>query len=126
MPGFRAVSIDVFGHLLALDHAFHVKRKTGTIMRILDRGTTAIQDTVEVVMFNVLPQLVDIVAACSYLAAAMQVGMCLGLEGTVDFWIASRYITCINHICCMNKPFVSRLSVLIHATHGVQWIALKE
>eukprot|EP00983_Pelagomonas_calceolata_P033532 1049524-Pelagomonas_calceolata.AAC.1 len=31
------------------------------------------QDTVEIVMFNVLPQLVDIVAACTYLAAAMQV-----------------------------------------------------
>ena len=26
-----------------LDHAFHVKRKTGQIMRILDRGTTSIQ-----------------------------------------------------------------------------------
>mmetsp|Transcript_18402 Transcript_18402/g.51583 ORF Transcript_18402/g.51583 Transcript_18402/m.51583 type:complete len:1155 (+) Transcript_18402:140-3604(+) len=69
---FRRVSIDVFGHLLDLDHAFHVKRKTGQIMRILDRGTTSIQDTVEIVMFNVLPQLVDIVAACTYLAAAMQ------------------------------------------------------
>jgi len=41
--GCRRVSIDVFGHLLDLDHAFHVKRKTGQIMRILDRGTTSIQ-----------------------------------------------------------------------------------
>ncbi len=36
--GRRRVSRDVFGHLLALDHSFHVKRKTGQIMRILDRG----------------------------------------------------------------------------------------
>ena len=34
----RRVSLDVFGHLLDLDHAFHVKRKTGTIMRVRDRG----------------------------------------------------------------------------------------
>jgi hypothetical protein len=30
------------------------------------------QDTVAIVLFNVLPQMVDIVMACSYLAARMQ------------------------------------------------------
>jgi ABC-type transport system involved in Fe-S cluster assembly fused permease/ATPase subunit len=40
---FRRISNDVFGHLLDLDLNFHVHRKTGQIMRILDRGTTSIQ-----------------------------------------------------------------------------------
>jgi ABC-type transport system involved in Fe-S cluster assembly fused permease/ATPase subunit len=40
---FRRVSSDVFGHLLDLDLHFHVHRKTGQIMRILDRGTSSIQ-----------------------------------------------------------------------------------
>jgi ATP-binding cassette subfamily B (MDR/TAP) protein 6 len=40
---FRRISTDVFGHLLALDLNFHVHRKTGQIMRILDRGTSSIQ-----------------------------------------------------------------------------------
>lgn len=40
---FRAISLDVFGHLLDLDHSFHLHRKTGQIMRILDRGTSSIQ-----------------------------------------------------------------------------------
>jgi hypothetical protein len=40
---FRRISLDVFGHLLDLDHAFHLHRKTGQIMRILDRGTSSIQ-----------------------------------------------------------------------------------
>ncbi|GFH15036.1 uncharacterized protein HaLaN_11192, partial [Haematococcus lacustris] len=69
---FRRVSLDVFRHLLDLDHAFHVKRKTGTIMRILDRGTTAIQDMVSIVLFNVLPQLLDVGLATVYLATAME------------------------------------------------------
>lgn len=40
---FRRISNDVFGHLLELDLNFHVHRKTGQIMRILDRGTSSIQ-----------------------------------------------------------------------------------
>jgi ABC-type transport system involved in Fe-S cluster assembly fused permease/ATPase subunit len=40
---FRRISNDVFGHLLELDLTFHVHRKTGQIMRILDRGTSSIQ-----------------------------------------------------------------------------------
>ncbi|KAG2448895.1 hypothetical protein HYH02_006243 [Chlamydomonas schloesseri] len=69
---FRRISLDVFGHLLDLDHAFHLHRKTGQIMRILDRGTSSIQDTVSIVLFNVVPQLIDIVVACTYLAFKMQ------------------------------------------------------
>lgn len=40
---FRRISNDVFGHLLELDLNWHVHRKTGQIMRILDRGTSSIQ-----------------------------------------------------------------------------------
>ncbi len=40
---FRRISNDVFEHLLELDLSFHVHRKTGQIMRILDRGTSRIQ-----------------------------------------------------------------------------------
>ncbi|GAX77428.1 hypothetical protein CEUSTIGMA_g4873.t1 [Chlamydomonas eustigma] len=69
---FRRVSLDVFGHLLDLDHSFHLKRKTGQVMRILERGTTSIQDTVSIVLFNVLPQVADIVVACVYLAVKME------------------------------------------------------
>ena len=65
---FRRISLDVFGHLLDLDHHFHAKRKTGQIMRILDRGTSAIQDVVAVILFNVFPQILDIIGACTYLA----------------------------------------------------------
>ncbi|KXZ43254.1 hypothetical protein GPECTOR_96g720 [Gonium pectorale] len=69
---YRRISLDVFGHLLDLDHQFHLHRKTGQIMRILDRGTSSIQDTVSIVLFNVIPQLIDIVVACTYLALRMQ------------------------------------------------------
>ncbi|KAF6265156.1 hypothetical protein COO60DRAFT_1697984 [Scenedesmus sp. NREL 46B-D3] len=69
---FCRISCSVFGHLLALDLNFHVHRKTGQIMRILDRGTSSIQDIVNIILFNVVPQMIDIVVACSYLATKMQ------------------------------------------------------
>jgi ATP-binding cassette subfamily B (MDR/TAP) protein 6 len=68
---FRRVSLDVFGHLLDLDHTFHAKRKTGQVMRILDRGTSSIQDITTIALFNVLPQLLDVAGACTYLALMM-------------------------------------------------------
>jgi ATP-binding cassette subfamily B (MDR/TAP) protein 6 len=43
-------------------------------MRILDRGTSSIQDIVQIMLLNLIPQLLDIGVACTYLATAMQVG----------------------------------------------------
>ncbi|PSC68384.1 ATP-binding cassette sub-family B member mitochondrial [Micractinium conductrix] len=68
----RRVSLDVFSHLLQLDHAYHLQRNTGKVMRILDRGTSSIQDVMSVVLFSVIPQLVDVLAACTYMAARLQ------------------------------------------------------
>lgn len=84
---FRRISTDVFGHLLALDLNFHVHRKTGQIMRILDRGTSSIQDTVSIVLFNVIPQMVDIVVACTYLATRMQPWVALIVLVTVSSYV---------------------------------------
>ncbi|KAL4458403.1 hypothetical protein ABPG75_013268 [Micractinium tetrahymenae] len=68
----RRVSLDVFAHLLHLDHSFHLHRNTGKVMRILDRGTSSIQDVMSVVLFSVLPQLVDVLVACLYMALKLQ------------------------------------------------------
>lgn len=51
-----------FDHLLNLSLAFHTKRKTGEVLRILDRGA-AINHVFEVLLFNIVPTLIDIVVA---------------------------------------------------------------
>jgi hypothetical protein len=43
------------------------------MMRILDRGTSSVQDMVAIVLFNILPQIADIIIACTYIAAALEV-----------------------------------------------------
>ncbi|KAL0956110.1 hypothetical protein HGRIS_002278 [Hohenbuehelia grisea] len=58
----REMSILSFNHLLSLSFAFHTRRKTGEILRILDRGA-AINHTLELILFNVIPTFIDILIA---------------------------------------------------------------
>lgn len=51
-----------FTHLLSLSLSFHTKRKTGEILRILDRGA-AINRVFELLLFNICPTFVDIIIA---------------------------------------------------------------
>ncbi|KAG8890731.1 hypothetical protein FRB98_006235 [Tulasnella sp. 332] len=59
---FTEMSQLCFDHLLNLSLAFHTHRKTGEIMRILDRGS-AINRMFELLLFSILPTLLDIIVA---------------------------------------------------------------
>lgn len=86
-PRLRRISLDVFAHLLALDLNWHTHRKTGQVMRILDRGTSSIQDTVSIVLFNVIPQTIDIVVAVAYLASRMEPYVAIIVLVTVSSYV---------------------------------------
>lgn len=51
-----------FNHLLSLSLSFHLRRKTGEVLRILDRGA-AINRVFELLLFNILPTIIDIAVA---------------------------------------------------------------
>ncbi|KAF9484487.1 hypothetical protein BDN70DRAFT_989577 [Pholiota conissans] len=55
----REMSQLSFDHLLNLSYAWHTKRKTGEILRVLDRGA-AINHTLELILFSILPTFIDI------------------------------------------------------------------
>jgi ABC-type transport system involved in Fe-S cluster assembly fused permease/ATPase subunit len=56
------MSLLSFNHLLNLSFNFHTHRKTGEVLRILDRGA-AINHTLELLLFNIVPTFVDIFVA---------------------------------------------------------------
>lgn len=58
----RSMSMLSFNHVLALSLSWHTKRKTGELLRILDRGS-AINRVGELIGFTVIPALVDICVA---------------------------------------------------------------
>ncbi|KZT26798.1 hypothetical protein NEOLEDRAFT_1131838 [Neolentinus lepideus HHB14362 ss-1] len=58
----REMSQLSFDHLLNLSLAFHTRRKTGEVLRILDRGS-AINRTFELLLFNIFPTFFDLIIA---------------------------------------------------------------
>ncbi len=69
---YKRLSLDIFGHVLSLDHDFHLHRKTGELLRIMDRGTVSVQTLLGTVMFQIGPAMFDIAAAAAFLAIRMQ------------------------------------------------------
>uniref|UniRef100_A0A0W0EYS8 Putative mitochondrial half-size ABC transporter n=1 Tax=Moniliophthora roreri TaxID=221103 RepID=A0A0W0EYS8_MONRR len=58
----REMSELSFNHLLNLSFSFHTRRKTGEILRVLDRGA-AINRTLELILFSIVPTFIDIAIA---------------------------------------------------------------
>ena len=48
---YKRLSIDIFAHVLSLDHNFHLHRKTGELLRIMDRGTVSVQTLLGTIMY---------------------------------------------------------------------------
>ncbi|KAK9864361.1 hypothetical protein WJX84_009107 [Apatococcus fuscideae] len=69
---YRRISLELFQHVLNLDLKFHLMRKTGEVMRVMDRGTGSIQSILSTVLFNIVPQMFDILAACIYIASVLE------------------------------------------------------
>ncbi|KIK67026.1 hypothetical protein GYMLUDRAFT_92865 [Collybiopsis luxurians FD-317 M1] len=58
----REMSQLSFNHILNLSFSFHTRRKTGEVLRVLDRGA-AINRVFELILFNIVPTFVDIAVA---------------------------------------------------------------
>ncbi|KXN93407.1 ATP-binding cassette sub-family B member 6, mitochondrial [Leucoagaricus sp. SymC.cos] len=58
----REMSQLSFDHILNLSFSWHTRRKTGEVLRVLDRGA-AINHTLELILFNIIPTFIDIIIA---------------------------------------------------------------
>jgi ABC-type transport system involved in Fe-S cluster assembly fused permease/ATPase subunit len=70
-----------FDHLLRLSLAFHTRRKTGEVLRILDRGA-AINRIFELTLFNLFPIVADIGVALAVFVVRFEwtLGVVIGLD----------------------------------------------
>ena len=57
----RLISIKVFSHLHNLSLQFHLDRKTGSLIRSLERGTKAIEDFFRYSTFSIIPTALEVV-----------------------------------------------------------------
>lgn len=59
----REIEIELFAHLHSLSLRWHLQRKTGEVLRIMDRGTDSITNLLNYILFSILPTIVDILVA---------------------------------------------------------------
>lgn len=70
----RMMSMMAFEHLLNLSMSFHTKKKTGEVLRILDRGS-AINNFFQYLLFSLMPVFIDIFVAMIYMTRTFSAGV---------------------------------------------------
>ncbi|KAG2113884.1 uncharacterized protein F5147DRAFT_680298 [Suillus discolor] len=105
----RSMSMLSFNHVLALSLSWHTKRKTGELLRILDRGS-AINRVGELIGFTVVPALVDICVALVVFIVKFEpaLGAVVGVVMASYIWasvVLTRYRTRIRRL--MNERDVN-------------------
>jgi ABC-type transport system involved in Fe-S cluster assembly fused permease/ATPase subunit len=56
----------MFKYLHQLSLKWHLSRKTGEVVRIMDRGTSSINTLLNYILFNVFPTITDILLAAAF------------------------------------------------------------
>lgn len=83
----RRLQVDVLHHLHSLSLRWHLGRKTGEVLRVMDRGTQSINNLLSYLLFNILPTLVDIGVAIVFFVVAFD-----GWFGLIVFTTMLGYI----------------------------------
>ncbi len=58
----RRLSLDVFSHIHNLSLRFHLERRTGSLTRIIERGTKSIDTMLYFLLFNIVPTAFELTA----------------------------------------------------------------
>ncbi|XP_061179768.1 ATP-binding cassette sub-family B member 6-like [Saccostrea echinata] len=89
----RRIQVRLFNHLHRLSLRWHLQRKTGEVLRVMDRGTNSINNLLSYVVFQILPTIVDIIIAIVYFVTVFNyifglvVFLCMVLYLAVTIWI---------------------------------------
>jgi ATP-binding cassette subfamily B protein len=84
----RLTSLQVFNHLHALSLKFHLDRKTGGLSHIVHRGTTGIEYLLELVLFNIVPTLLELALVAAILWTFYSAGFALLVVTTLLVYAA--------------------------------------
>uniref|UniRef100_A0A3Q3BAY9 ATP-binding cassette sub-family B member 6 n=1 Tax=Kryptolebias marmoratus TaxID=37003 RepID=A0A3Q3BAY9_KRYMA len=62
----RVVQVRLFAHLHSLSLRWHLGRKTGEVLRSIDRGNTSINSLLSYIVFSIFPTIADIIISIIY------------------------------------------------------------
>lgn len=66
----RTIEVELFRHLHSLSLRWHLGRKTGEVLRVMDRGTDSINNLLNYILFSIAPTIVDILVAVIFFTTA--------------------------------------------------------
>lgn len=84
----REVQIRLFGHLHSLSLRWHLGRKTGEVLRSVDRGTSSINSLLSYIVFSILPTIADIIIGIIYFTSSFNAWF-----GLIIFVCMTLYLT---------------------------------
>lgn len=85
----REVQVDLFRHLHCLSLRWHLSRKTGEVLRVMDRGTDSINNLLNYILFSMLPTIIDIIVAVVFFIAAFNIWFGLIVFTTMVLYISA-------------------------------------
>eukprot|EP00090_Calanus_glacialis_P022325 TRINITY_DN34462_c0_g1_i1.p1 TRINITY_DN34462_c0_g1~~TRINITY_DN34462_c0_g1_i1.p1 ORF type:complete len:830 (-),score=268.04 TRINITY_DN34462_c0_g1_i1:176-2665(-) len=86
------IQVGLFQHLHNLSLRWHTSRKTGEVLRVMDRGTNSINSLMQYLVFSILPTIADIIIAIVYLGVALNIWFGLIILVTMVMYLASTII----------------------------------
>ena len=90
----RRLSAQVFRHIHNLSLRFHLERRTGSLTKIVERGTKSIDMMLYFLLFNIGPTIIELVAICVIFQLKFGTGLVLATLGMVAIYIGfTRWVT---------------------------------
>lgn len=83
----RTLQVRLFAHLHSLSLSWHLNRKTGEVIRMVDRGANSIYNLLNYLLFNIVPTFADIGVAIVYFIIAFN-----GWFGLIIFLSMALYV----------------------------------
>ncbi|CAB04947.3 Heavy metal tolerance factor 1 [Caenorhabditis elegans] len=83
----RELEVELFKHLHSLSLRWHLSRKTGQVLRVMDRGTSSVNNILNYILFNVVPTIADIVIAVIFFFSAFNAYFGLIVFGTMALYL---------------------------------------
>uniref|UniRef100_A0A8B9DJ61 ATP-binding cassette sub-family B member 6 n=1 Tax=Anser cygnoides TaxID=8845 RepID=A0A8B9DJ61_ANSCY len=84
----RQVQVQLFAHLHGLSLRWHLGRRTGEVLRSVDRGTSSINSLLSYIVFSIVPTVTDIVIGIVYFTSVFSAWF-----GLIIFVCMSLYLT---------------------------------
>ena len=83
----RTMQVDLFAHLHSLSLRWHLGRKTGEVLSVMDRGTSSITNLLNYIIFSILPTFADIGVAVVFFIIAFDAWFGLIVFVTMAFYL---------------------------------------